>query len=48
MMSGFIPIFVYLYDFSAGGSPPPPGTEVRITDSLDDRITDNGDRRITD
>lgn len=28
--------------------PPPPGSQVRITDIGDDRITDDGDRRITD
>lgn len=32
----------------AGFNPPPPGHEVRITDSADIRITDSGDIRITD
>lgn len=29
-------------------NPPPPGTDVRITDDFNIRITNAGDRRITD
>jgi hypothetical protein len=32
----------------ANVNPPPPGSEVRITDAGDTRITDSGDIRITD
>lgn len=32
----------------AGINPPPPGTDLRITDAGENRTTDGGDYRITD
>lgn len=39
----------FVQDLRIGApTPPPPGSEFRITDDDEFRITDSGDRRITD